>query len=334
MHQAQQNKKVSKQIQKSINKKNEEKMPFTKQLSREKINQIIGPKDLNKPVGYYQPKYSQIDKSVHLVWNQLDVFKNRNASRGIRSLTQRTAHQEKPDDHFTPEKVSKRVIGFIDYDRQLDREKVIRFVKNDPHEKRFEVVKQTQVWSNLKRVPQFFYNTSLGRDENKIFSIKEHQPDYQPNYEYFKKNLGKAIPNFTKVPPRQPYYRSLVQQSIHTFDYDYYVKQNKSHVYRSVQNINLKKMQPRAVDPNSPMPSFMQKHVNQRQTLTNLHYKMLEQNHFFDGRFQSTRSPFDTLQQSKKKKMSESDQDILIEQEAVPKETDNNENLELQDNIQ
>lgn len=41
MHQAQQNKKVSKQIQKSINKKNEEKMPFTKQLSREKINQII-----------------------------------------------------------------------------------------------------------------------------------------------------------------------------------------------------------------------------------------------------------------------------------------------------
>eukprot|EP00825_Cyclidium_porcatum_P015959 TRINITY_DN1916_c0_g1_i3.p5 TRINITY_DN1916_c0_g1~~TRINITY_DN1916_c0_g1_i3.p5 ORF type:complete len:112 (-),score=20.57 TRINITY_DN1916_c0_g1_i3:324-659(-) len=75
--------------------------------------------------------------------------------------------------------------------------------------------------------------------------------------------------------------------------------------FKSVPLININKMQPRAIDPNSPLPSFMQKHVNQRQTLTSLHYKMLEQNHFFDGRFQSTRSQFDNIQQSNRKQKSE-----------------------------
>lgn len=89
-----------------------------------------------------------------------------------------------------------------------------------------------------------------------------------------------------KVPPRKPFYKISDTQNENFFEYDKYSKTNKSSIFRNVQSSpNFDKLLPREIDPNSPLPSFMQRHVNLRSTLTTLHHKMLEENYFSDGRF-------------------------------------------------
>ena len=56
--------------------------------------------------------------------------------------------------------------------------------RDNPHEKRFELVPLTETWSNIKKISSFNLSISKGRAE---YKPKESQPDYNPNTEYGKK---------------------------------------------------------------------------------------------------------------------------------------------------
>lgn len=47
-------------------------------------------------------------------------------------------------------------------------------MKNNANENRFEPLKLTLSWSNMKRVPGFELRKSRGREDGKIYLNKEH----------------------------------------------------------------------------------------------------------------------------------------------------------------
>jgi hypothetical protein len=68
-----------------------------------------------------------------------------------------------------------------------------------------------------------------------------------------------------------------------------------------VQTPNFTKARPRYLNPNSKLPSFMQKRSGNRNTLHQINDKMIELNNFIDGRFQTLVSGFGLKKRAKKR---------------------------------
>ncbi|EGR27995.1 hypothetical protein IMG5_185190 [Ichthyophthirius multifiliis] len=221
-----------------------------------------------------------------------------------------------------PDKLLKRTTGFIDLGRQQSRQIYI-FInsyifikrgallinqKNNPHESQFETIRYSKYFSKIKNIPSFNIKASLGREDNKIYENKEFAPDYNPNYEFGKKTLGSCGPSFHKIPARKTFEKKTITYNENFYNLNDY--KNKSIIFKNTTCPDFKRMLPRERDLKSPLPSFMQQFVNSRTQLTCLSHKMLKQNNYFEGRFQSTESQFKAF---KKPQPKEQDSDDSME---------------------
>ncbi|KAL4504067.1 hypothetical protein ABPG72_022697 [Tetrahymena utriculariae] len=286
--------------------KKEGNQPFDKQLSRERLNQIKGIKNPPKPVGYYHPRYTVLEKSPSLVWNILEVYKKQYQ----KPISKRPEVTYEELTQSIPEKLPQKVQGLIEYGRSLGRGDTLMNQKGNPHENRFETIHLSQTWSNMKRVPSFNMRKTIGREDNKIYENKEFAPDYHPNYEFGKKGLGTSGPLFHKIPSRKPFHKAALTHNENFYDFDNY--KTKSVIFRNTTCPDFKRQLPRERDPNSPLPSFMQKFVNSRTQLVSLSHKMLEENNYMEGRFQSTESQFKSAPKTKPKQDDEESQDSIV----------------------
>lgn len=77
--------------------------------------------------------------------------------------------------------------------RQSARNDLLTNNTGSPNEKRFEKINIPEIWSNIRRVPSAKLKTQ-GRDDGKGYKKQDHQPDYNPNFEYGKRSLGNSGP--------------------------------------------------------------------------------------------------------------------------------------------
>ena len=68
-----------------------------------------------------------------------------------------------------------------------------------------------------------------------------------------------------------------------------------------MQTPNFIRSRPRYLNPNSKLPSFMQKRSGKRNLINSMNDKTIELNNFMDGRFQSMVSSFGLKKRAKKK---------------------------------
>ncbi|EAR93641.2 hypothetical protein TTHERM_00771970 (macronuclear) [Tetrahymena thermophila SB210] len=199
-----------------------------------------------------------------------------------------------------PERVKRKVSGFIDFKRQLNRSKdsYDKFYK--VNEKRFEYLNESQVSSKVKHLRDLSFNKQLNREVVSTFKPVEKIPDngYQPNFEVTKKSLGRVGPNFSKISPHKSLENKLVgvYQGVH-YEYDQWVKNpnKKSIVYKNnkLNIIPFEKQLPREQCPNHALPGYMQ-NVRSRISLQDLSQKMLEENSYMDQKFLNMNSVFST----------------------------------------
>jgi hypothetical protein len=45
-------------------------------------------------------------------------------------------------------------------------------LRDNPHEKRFEIVPMSMTWSNLKKIPQYSMSKTFGRETNNMYGNK------------------------------------------------------------------------------------------------------------------------------------------------------------------
>ena len=76
---------------------------------------------------------------------------------------------------------------FYELEKQLPRGEQLFKNQPEPHEKRFETVMVTELWSKIPRTPQVPMDKGLARDEMIIYKKKNYAPDYQPNSEFGKR---------------------------------------------------------------------------------------------------------------------------------------------------
>ncbi|KAL4481442.1 hypothetical protein ABPG74_007531 [Tetrahymena malaccensis] len=215
------------------------------------------------------------------------------------------SHSQSPDKSCNeiivyPERVKRKVSGFIDFKRQLNRSKdsYDKFYK--VNEKRFEYLNESQVSSKVKHLRDLSFNKQLNREVVSTFKPVEKIPDngYQPNFEVTKKSLGRVGPNFSKISPHKSLENKLVgvYQGVH-YEYDQWVKNpnKKSIVYKNnkLNIIPFEKQLPREQCPNHALPGYMQ-NVRSRISLQDLSQKMLEENSFMDQKFLNMNSVFST----------------------------------------
>lgn len=136
-------------------------------------------------------------------------------------------------------------------------------------------------------VPDF--NFYPGRNERGMM-IKnvEYAPDYKPNYEYGKKNLGSCGIKFAKMSSRKPLNLGHASLNDDWLDPETF---NKVHPFR-VKSPKFEKLLPRESDPHSPLPPFMQKSVCSRISIGGVSQKTLESNGYMDSKFATVYSSF------------------------------------------
>ena len=103
--------------------------------------------------------------------------------------------------------------------------------RDNPHENRFELVPLTETWSNIKKIKSFNLTIAKGRDE---YKPKENQPDYNPNNEFGKKQLGTSGPLHETRPKRKPFDIPSNTNNEDRYDYEYY-KINGSNVWKNLK---------------------------------------------------------------------------------------------------
>lgn len=65
-----------------------------------------------------------------------------------------------------------------------------------------------------------------------FYNEKDDLPDYKPNYELVQRRIGSAVPKFETLTGRQPQERKPETLNEDLYNYDYFVKNNKSNLYR------------------------------------------------------------------------------------------------------
>ncbi|CAD8147606.1 unnamed protein product [Paramecium pentaurelia] len=272
-----------------IQRKNQVKLsqPFSRQLSRQVGHYTKLSKDSKPSCGQYHVKYSELDKAVHSIHDY------------DKSLKQ-TVPLEVPGKHGEPENIDKPIVDrprfsrtcFLDLVRQTQRPDIF-FGRPTPHPDRFTYLNVTDSWSKIPRTPSVQLEKQLSRDQMIIYKKKQFAPDYHPNFEFGKKQLGSCGAPFDKLEQRKDIMTKIPPYNHETyFEFDVYSKDPNSKLFRTPTAPNFKQMLDREQDGKSLLPSFMQKYSNTRMGITHLHQKMLEVNNFRDGRFQTVTSSF------------------------------------------
>ena len=119
-----------------------------------------------------------------------------------------------------------------------------------------------------------------------MYKNLEYAPNYHPNHEIVRKQLGSCGSKFETYKGRAPLYRiSSAASEKFFFQDDVKSLDKSSKLAVRVQTPNFTKARPRYLNPNSKLPSFMQKRSGNRNTLQQINDKMIELNNFIDGRF-------------------------------------------------
>ncbi len=106
-----------------------------------------------------------------------------------------------------------------------------------------------------------------------------------------KRRIATSIPAFKKDIPRKPMHKPSITQNENYFDYDYYAKENnqKSTMFSRIKPADMKNALAREYQGKEEglkgLPTFMQKHIASRISITHLNHKMLETNCYEKGRF-------------------------------------------------
>ena len=92
-----------------------------------------------------------------------------------------------------------------------------------------------------------------------FYDEKEDLPDYKPNYECVQRRVDYLIPRYELMTGRKPFAKKLATNNEDLYDYDQYTKSQTSHVYPKSFYTDLNKMLPKELNPESGLPSFLQK---------------------------------------------------------------------------
>jgi len=264
-----------------IRKKKQGVSPMSVQMSREDFYQSKRVRHPPPPCGFYNPKYDLVEKTGPTLF-KWDKEKTRTKFRSTM-----TDFDKEEASRPLPEKPKKKVPTPISLDQQLPRGAVIT-PGNNPHEKRFEAVVSPQNWSNMRKTLSFDLRKSMGRSKQLLYKNLEYAPDYTPNYEVGRKQLGSCGPEFQKNCPRKTQIYSSYYKNEDFFD----PLTSCTLRYPRTKNIVFERSIRRDPDPNSPFPSFMQKSIHSRLSIGMLNQKTLENNNFSDGKFQTMTSSF------------------------------------------
>ncbi|CAK62844.1 unnamed protein product (macronuclear) [Paramecium tetraurelia] len=287
--------------------------PFTKQISRKVGHYTQIGNNCKASCGQYHIKYSELDKAVHSVPHYDKTLKH--------TIPVEVPHKHQQD--LPQEQVPLLLPQYSLHCRETQiqiREfcrsaktntKVCSSLQNradifsgrpNPHPDRFQFLNVTNQWSKIPRQPQIKLEKQLSRDQMLIYKKKEFAPDYKPNFEFGKKQLGSCGAPFYKLEQRKDILTKIPPYNFESyFEYDQYSKQPKSQLFTSPTAPNFKTMLDRECDQKSLLPSFMQKFTNTRMGITHLNQKMLEVNNFKDGRFLTVTSSFMPTKQKQSK---------------------------------
>jgi hypothetical protein len=98
-----------------------------------------------------------------------------------------------------------------------------------------------------------------------MYKNLEYAPNYNPDHEAVRKQLGSCGSKFETYKSRVPIYRASTAASEKFFFHDDVRKYDKSSKLAvRVQTANFRKSRPRYLNPNSKLPSFMQKRSGKR----------------------------------------------------------------------
>ncbi|CAD8122361.1 unnamed protein product [Paramecium sonneborni] len=287
--------------------------PFTKQISRQVGHYTQIPNNCKASCGQYHVKYNELDKAIHSVPNYDKTLK-----QTIPTISKEVPHKHEPNstlDKPILEKPKFKYDSFVDLQRQIPRADIFSGRPN-PHPDRFQYLNVTDQWTKVPRYPQIKLEKQLSRDQMLIYKKKEFAPDYKPNFEFGKKQLGSCGAPFYKLEQRKDILTKIPPYNFESyFEYDEYSKQPKSQLFSSPTAPNFKTMLDRECDQRSLLPSFMQKYTNTRLGITHLNQKMLEVNNFRDGRFLTVTSSFmPTNQKLSKKNLNKSSQNQSLDE--------------------
>lgn len=233
--------------------------PFTLTTSREKREIAFGIKKVSSSGAIYKPKYSVVEKKEvqNIDFNKIIPRDNGLRSNGEKVIdTQSTLHEP----HLSIDKLSPKVKGVVELDKQLYRVDPITlaFKNKSIVEERFTPVEWPKNYSGSVKTMSVDLQKMPSRKE--IFPIPEtiNCSTYEPNYDYSKKRINQydrlmGINSGRKFDSPKPYYTNE-----QTYDFDEYVKKNKSKVFPHVKSPKFDMMAPRDKDPESKLPSYLQ----------------------------------------------------------------------------
>lgn len=265
--------------------------PFAKQLSRDEFYQTKKIKNPPPPFGFYNPKYNYVDKTSQTLFN----WNMEKSKPQFRSTMTDFNHEEAS--RPIPDKVTKRLIGPIDFKLQAPRAGILS-QGNSPHEERFNVKETPKNWSKIPRIITVDMNKSRGRDTQLLYKSLEFAPDYTPNFECNKRGLGSPGPKFDLRSPRS----DMTYVSSCSSENFFNPTKSEKLVTKRTRDVVIGRYHPRDSDPSSPLPSFMQKSINSRMTIGTLSQKTLEINNYCDGKFQTVTSSFYTPKKSQEER--------------------------------
>jgi len=264
----------------SPNKQKNHLPPFAQQLSREEYYSTKRVRHPAPPCGFYNPRYDYVEKTPRTLFK----WTNEKSKDLFRSTM--TDFNPEEASRPIPNKSPKKIAGPTLFELQKPREALNKY-GNNPHEERFTILDTPKNWSKVPRTINVDMKKKLGRD-NKFFKNLEFAPDYEPNSEVGKRQLGSCGPKFDLVSPRKP----MIHVSPCTSENFYNANKSEKLKFNRTHDVLFNKYGSRETDPSSPLPSFMQKSINSRIAVGTMRQKTLEINNYSDGKFQTVTSSF------------------------------------------
>lgn len=150
------------------------------------------------------------------------------------------------------------VKGHVKFDLHTKRKPLNDQEIFDLDGKQFTYLDVPKVSSRFRPRETFFMKKKQPRGP--LFGrIEPDNSDYQPKYEYGKKRINSGVLFFEPITKRKPPGRPSTTKNEALYDYDSFKKNNKSQFLKRVPQVDFEKNIPKEVDPESSLPSFMQK---------------------------------------------------------------------------
>jgi len=257
--------------------------PFSVQVSREDFYEVKKVKHPPPPCGFYNPKFDHVEKPNPTLFK----YEKEKSKDEFRSTM--TDFSPEEASRNLPIKLKKKLVGATPLHLQKGRDESL-YSGNNPHESRFTYFEFPKNCGRSKRPLTVNMSKTMGRDYKFLYKNSDYAPDYQPNFEVGRRQLGSPGPKFDKTSGRKAVH--YVSPSINEDFFD------RSHIeilkYKRPKTAVFTTYSSRESDPSSPLPSFMQKTCNGRFAVGTVRQKALEINNYSDGRFQTVHTGFQT----------------------------------------